>query len=169
MLTVDRTHPNAPARWAGAATSSKTGGYRYFRPRRKCKSIPVSLFIGSTAPQRGARVLVTARDRTHLNAPARWAGAATSSKTGGYRYFRPRRKCKSIPVSLFIGPTAPLWGARVLVTARDRTHPNAPARRAGAQSVKKVLFFINVSIKFVGAIMDRPLKTARKVSISPAF
>ena len=35
--------------------------------------------------------LVSGRTRTHLNADVRWTSAATSSKTGGNRHFRPFR------------------------------------------------------------------------------
>ena len=37
--------------------------------------------------------------RTHLNATPRWGVAATSANTGGYLYFRQRRKCISNPSS----------------------------------------------------------------------
>ena len=38
------------------------------------------------------------RTRTHSSATCRWHVAATSANTGGFLYFRLRRKCKSSPV-----------------------------------------------------------------------
>ncbi len=43
--------------------------------------------------------VLVGRIRTHSSATPRWGVAPTSANTGGYLYFRPRRKCKSNPSS----------------------------------------------------------------------
>ena len=98
-----RTHRSGTVRWTVPATSSKTGGYLYFRLWRKCISSPASATRKEKVIPTGMAfffsLFVWSRTRTHRSGTVRWTVPATGSKTGGYLYFRLWRKCISSPAS----------------------------------------------------------------------
>ena len=52
-------------------------------------------YIGNTTASQAVKA---EGNRTDCSGTVRWPVPATSANTGGYHYFRRRRKCKSIPV-----------------------------------------------------------------------
>ena len=70
-----------------------------------------------------------------LYATVRWTVAATSANTGGYIYFRQRRKCKQVPSSVFNNISLLRRGAFYGSVMRDLNNPIATVQIAVCRAV----------------------------------